>query len=122
MRYLLAAVPLLLAAGSPTLTIGGEAFSQDEIVDARASVDAAARPAVVITFTPKAAKRLQLLAAAKQGETLPITVDGALVAGPMIRGEIAETIVIEGIEHLDSAVDLARRISGKAPLPEDLEE
>lgn len=123
MRALLLALPLLLAAApAATLTIAGEPFAQTDILDGRATADAAGQPAVLLTFAPGAAKRLAAIGTANEGKPVAIAVEGAEVAQPVMRGPVDGVIEIGGLASFEAATALARRISGKDPLPESIEE
>ncbi|CAN5306681.1 hypothetical protein BH09PSE3_BH09PSE3_09060 [soil metagenome] len=119
----LALFALMAVAAAPAdlLTIGGEAFPQADILDARAIADGTGMPNVYVTLTPAAAKRLANLSTANVGKPVPIAVGGAVLMSPVVREAITGgAIEISGVQSFDEAVVLARRISGKEPLPESI--
>jgi preprotein translocase subunit SecD len=100
----------------------GVAFAEGDIVDARALPDLAGMPTIMITFSGPAAKRFGVLTARRKGKPLPIMLDGKILAQPIVseavlRGEAQ----ISGRWPYEEAVRLAKQISGKDPLPDDLE-
>ncbi|MBA3896346.1 MAG: hypothetical protein H0X36_04255 [Sphingomonadaceae bacterium] len=123
MRALLLLV-LLIGAGAPAgLAIDGQPFAQNEVVDARGLPDVGGGAAILITLTPPASARLAALTRAHVGDKLIVSVDGAMVAEPVVNEEIAGgALQISGSFSLAEAVAIARRISGKDPLPDSLEE
>lgn len=124
MRSLLLALALVAAAdASDVLLIGGERFPQTDILDARAVADGGGQPAILVTLTPGAAKRLETLTAALVGEPVPITFEGRVLMEPTVREVIASgSLEISGVASFEAAAALAQQISGKPPLPESLDE
>lgn len=124
MRSLLLALALVAAAdASDVLLIGGERFPHADILDARAVADGGGQPAILVTLTPGAAKRLETLTEARVGEHVPITFEGRVLMEPTVREVIASgSLEISGIASFEAAAALARQISGKPPLPESLDE
>jgi preprotein translocase subunit SecD len=122
--FLLLLFPLLIAAGAPrTFTIGGETFSEAEIVDARSQPDLAGTAAIMITFSPEGAKRLSILTHDYIGKPMPILLNGTLLAEPVVMEDIAGGVAqISGNFTLAEADALALTISGKAPLADSLDE
>ena len=117
----LAAAVQTIEAGK--LVIGGEDFATAEVLDARAMPDIGGGAGLLITLTPAAAKRLQTMTTALAGKPLTIALDGQPVATLMIRGPIADGVIdLPGHRALPEAEALAKRISGKDPLPDDLSE
>lgn len=124
MRPLVPLIALLALAAAPAdvLTIGGERFAQADVLDARAVADSAG-PAILVTFTERATKRFSALKARTAGRPVPILLGNEPFAAPMILDPGAENSVqIPGLKSFPEAEALAHRISGKAPLPESLEE
>ena len=121
-----AAAPAAMAATPfPTgqLTIGGEPFAVSDILDARALPDINGKVGVMISLTPAAAKRLEAISGALVGKPMMIALDGKALAGEMIRKPIAGGVVeLPGRWSLTDGEALARRISGRDPLPDDLAE
>ena len=122
-RLLALAIPLLIAASVPRVfTIGGEPFTQADILDARAQPDVTGHAAILITLSPDGAKRLAMLTRAGIDKPMPITLDGKLLAEPVVRGEISDGIAqISGNFTLAEADALALQISGKPPIIDSLE-
>lgn len=115
------ALALLLAA--EIFAIGGEAFTQAEILDARGVPEADGSAAVRITLDPAASGRLATITRAHIGKPLAVTLDGAVVATPTVMEPI-ETgeLVISAAVTLAEADALALRIAGKPPLPDEFGE
>lgn len=113
----------IAAAPSDLLTIGGQAFPQTDILDARATADGSGSPNIYVTLTPAAATRLSALSKANIGKPIPIAIGGSVLMSPVVREAITGgAIEISGAGTFDGAVAMARRISGKDPLPESIEE
>lgn len=127
MRGALALLLLLIAtpawAQGRSFTIGGEAFSESEVLDARAQPQLGGPVAVMITFSESAASRLASLTKRLLNKPLPIVLDGRTLVTPNV-AEIATGAVVQisGNFTLTEAEALAKAISGKDPLPESLEE
>jgi preprotein translocase subunit SecD len=106
-----------------TFTIGGETFSEAEIVDARSQPDLAGTAAIMITFSPEGAKRLAILSHDHIGKPMPILLNGKLLAEPVVMEDIAGGVAqISGSFTLAEADALALTISGKEPLADSLDE
>jgi len=124
MRRLFAAFLIALAAPAVAagagFTIAGEPFAQADVLDARAISDGAGGAMLLITFVPKGAAHLKALTAAREGQPLPVTVDGKVLATPTVHGPIEDgQLQLSGdFGSFDAAAALAKRISGKDPLPE----
>lgn len=120
--FSLAAPALAQSAGG--LTIGGERFAQDEIIDARAIASETGQPAILVTFGPKAAERLRALSGGRIGKTLPMVLDGTTLIEPVVHEAIGSgAITISGLDvDFAQAEAIAKRISGKEPVPEEFEE
>jgi preprotein translocase subunit SecD len=117
--------PAMAIAATPAdlLTIGGAAFPQADILDARATSDGAGMPNIFVTMTPAAAKRLASISKANIGRPIAIAIGGTVLMNPVVRDEITDgAIEISGVATFDAAAIMARRISGKEPLPESTEE
>ena len=117
----LAAAVQTVEAGK--LIIGGEAFATAEVLDARAMPDIGGGAGLMITLTPAATKRLHTLTIPLAGKPLTITLDGQPVAALMIHGPVTDGVIdLPGHRPIAEAEALAKRISGKDPLPDDLSE
>jgi preprotein translocase subunit SecD len=120
---LLIAVPLAAQVVTGKLTIAGEPFAPSDVIDARAMPDPGSTAGIMLTLTPKAAARLQKLTAGLTGKPMIVTLDGKPLLSEMIRGPIEDGVInIPGNYRTVQAEALAKRISGKDPLPEDLAE
>ncbi|PTD26139.1 SecDF P1 head subdomain-containing protein [Sphingomonas fennica] len=115
---------LLLAAANATgFAIGGAPFQQAEILDARAMPEIDGSTSILLTFDPKAAPRLEKLSAANIGKPLAVTLDGRTIASPTVAEPITTgTLTLTGSFTLPEAEALAKRISGKDPVPEEFED
>lgn len=103
------------------LTIAGETFTPAEIADARAMPDINKRVGIMISLTGPGARRLEAITASLVGKPMLVALDGRTLAAEQVRKPIAGGVVeIPGKWTLDEAETLARRISGKDPLPDDL--
>ena len=129
----LAAMPLAVSAqttapaatpfATGALTIAGEAFAVTEVLDARALPDINGKVGIMLTLTPAAAKRLGGISAALVGKPMPVALDGKLLGGEVLRKPLTSGVIeIPGRWNLTDAEALARRISGRDPLPDDLAE
>ncbi len=104
-------------------SIGGINFAEHDIIDARAQPDLGGQATILITFSAAAAKRLETETAAHIGEPLDIKLDDDVLMKPIVREPIAGgTLQISGSLTFEAAVKLAKSISGKDPLPDDLQE
>ncbi len=103
------------------LTIGGEGFAPGDVADARAMPDINKKVGIMLTLTPTASKRLEAISAALVGRPLMVALDGKALAGELIRKPVADGVIeLPGRWTLDEAEMLARRMSGRDPLPDDL--
>lgn len=105
-----AQLSLLIAA---QLTIAGKALRPTDFLDGRAIAGGTGTPLVLLTLTPAATARVK-----RAGRDAPIRLDGK----PVVAHILDATIELEGQANFDAAVKLARDISGKAPLPDSLDE
>lgn len=122
-------MPLLFVASSlsaegRSFQIGGEAFAQDEIVDARALPQLGGGASIMITFSDSAAKRMATLTRRLVGGPVAVALDGETISSPTIREPILDGVVQISAQEwsIEAAAELAKRISGKDPLPDSLEE
>lgn len=103
------------------LTIGGEAFAPGEVADARAMPDINKRVGIMLSLTPGGARRLETVSGSLIGKPMVVALDGKGLSAELIRKPIKEGVIeLPGRWTLDEAEALARRISGKDPLPDDL--
>lgn len=110
-------------AAERKFAIEGQAFSEAEIVDARAQPELDGTTSVRITFNAAAGKRIATLTRGLVGKPAHVALDGASVADPVVREPIEDgVLMISGTWSLEGATALAKKISGKDPLPESLEE
>jgi preprotein translocase subunit SecD len=106
-----------------TFTIGGEAFSEAEILDARAQPDMAGMASVLVSFDTVAAERIARMTKDKIGKPLRVELDGHVLVEPVVRAPITDgQVMISGTFSVVAAEQLAKQISGKDPLPDSLEE
>jgi hypothetical protein len=103
------------------LMIGGEPFAVGEVLDARALPDINGKVGVMITLTPAGAKRLEGISGALVGKPMIVALDGKTLVAELIRKANASGVIeIPGRWSLADGEALARRISGRDPLPDDL--
>lgn len=128
MRWVYAGAVVMLAlsaspASARTFTIGGMAFTETDIIDARALPSMDGQPLVMISLSEPATKRLEALTRTMIGKMLPIVLDGRTLASPVVKEPLASgTFEIEDVGSMPDVIALARQISGKAPLPDSLDE
>jgi hypothetical protein len=101
---------LLIAA---QISVAGKPLKPADFLDGRAIAGGTGAPVVMLTLTPAAAVRVKRL-----GSTAKITLDGK----PAPARIADNTIELDGQKTFDAAAKLARAITGKAPLPDSLEE
>lgn len=112
-----------MAAGERRFTIGGEQFSESEILDARAQPEIDGTSAIRITFSEAAAKRIANVTQQLVGKSAHIALDELTVADPMVTEAIRGGVLqLSGAWTVRDAEALARKISGKDPLPDSLEQ
>lgn len=103
------------------LTVAGQTFAPAEVLDARALPDINKKVGILLTLTPPAAQRLGEITTALVGKPMLVALDGKALGGEQIRKPLTDgTIEIPGRWNLTDAEAIARRISGKDPLPDDL--
>ena len=122
-------IPLLLLAASPAMaserqfSVGGEPFREAEILDARAQPELDGTSSIRITFSEAAAKRVAVLTGKLVGKPAPVVLDDKTVSDPVVREPIRDGVLqLNGAWTVSDAEALARKISGKEPLPDSLEE
>lgn len=119
MRWLLpSAVLLVAAAPAEVLTIAGERFAQAEIVDARTISDGKGA-VILVTLGDGASLRFQKITRANIGKPVKFALGSRPLMAPIIAEPVTENsfqIPVQGT--FAEAAALAKRISGKDPLPE----
>jgi preprotein translocase subunit SecD len=115
-----------LAAAQPlagTFTIAGKRFAPDVILDARAQPSLDGSAAILITFSPEGAKQLADLTRANIGKSVAIALDGkTLISTSVQQPAEAGLVEVTGPFTVAEAEAIAKRISGKDPLPDELSE
>jgi preprotein translocase subunit SecD len=121
-RRTLAAVKVKVAPVAPRVfTIAGEAFSESEILDARAQPDISGKATIMITFDDNGRIKLARLSSANKSKPLPFVLDGKVLMAPIVTDPILDGVAqITGMFTLIEAEMIAKRISGKTPLPDSL--
>ncbi|MBV9843388.1 MAG: hypothetical protein JOY99_17935 [Sphingomonadaceae bacterium] len=119
LALLLALLGATPAAGGG-FTVAGEPFAQADIMDARTVPDGSGSAALLVTFTPKGAAHLKALSMAHDGQPVAIVLDGRTLSEPVMHRPIDDgQLEITGdFGTFDAAATLAKRISGKDPVPE----
>ena len=102
-------------------TIAGEAFGEAEIVDARAQPDLAGKATIMITFDDNGRIKLARLSGANKSKPLPFVLDGQTLMAPVVTDPIIDGVAqITGMFTITEAEVIAKKISGKPPLPDSL--
>lgn len=117
-------IALLVAAAivAGQFAIAGERFTPEEVLDSRAVPEIDGRTTLMVTLVPAAAKRLEAISRSHVGRPLALTLDGATLAAPVVQQPLVDGVVtIAGGYSLAEGEALARRISGKDPLPDEFE-
>lgn len=105
-----ASLVLLLAA---QLTIAGKPLKPADFLDGRAIAGGTGSPVVMMTLTAAATTRVKRLG----------TKANVLLDGKPAPARLTDNIIeLDGQPSFDAAAKLARALSGKAPLPDSLEE
>lgn len=122
LALLLSGAPLQAQDVAPgKLTIADVPFATADVLDARAMPDLGGTSGIMLTLTPKAARRLATITAGLAGKPMTVALDGKPILRTMIRAPISDGVLdIPGAYNLVEAEALAKRISGKPPLPDDL--
>ena len=105
-------MPLILLIAAQ-ISVAGKPLKPADFLDGRAIAGGTGAPIVMLTLTPAMTARIKRL-----GPTVKITLDGK----PAQARLADNTIELDGQKTFDAAAKLARAISGKAPLPDSLEE
>jgi preprotein translocase subunit SecD len=120
---LLIAMALIAAGPVRSFTIAGEPFNEADIVDARMQPNVNGVATVLVTLEERAAARFAKLTGDHLREKLPIMLDGKLLSEPVVMEAITGgAFEISGSMSVREAVALAKRISGKDPLPDSLDD
>jgi len=98
------------------LVVVGHALKPTDILDARAIPDMAGKPSLMVTLTPAAVTAIAPPAEGKLGCTLDGKMLGASPAGALISDHVLQLSGDFGDYAATAA--LARRISGRDPLPD----
>lgn len=110
-----------IATGRRVFTIAGETFSETEIVDARAQPDLSGKATIMITFDDSARIKLARLSGANKSKPLPFVLDGKTLMAPIVTDPIIDGVAqITGMFTITEAEVIAKKISGKPPLPDSL--
>jgi hypothetical protein len=114
----IAAVPAKPVKTYPTgaFAVADHKIAPTDVMDARAIPDMTGKPSLMITLTPAAATAI----GGKAGDKLPCTLDGkALGTSPADALASDHVLAISGdFGDYDATAALARRISGRDPLPD----
>lgn len=122
-RRLFPVVLLMATPATAQLRVAGVAFAPADIVDARASPEPGGKAGIRITFTPAASAKLEAATKAAVGKIVSFTVDGKTLSEALVQEPITgDAIEIAAQLPTADAAALAKRISGKDPLPDEFEE
>ena len=103
--------------------VASEVFGEAEILDARAQPELDGTSSIRITFNESAAKRIATVTMKLVGKPAHVVLDNEAVADPIVREPIRDGVLqLTGPWTIDGATALAKKISGKEPLPDSLEE
>jgi preprotein translocase subunit SecD len=120
-----AMVPMSVTAkgSGRDFSIGGLAFAEKDIVDARAQPQVDGSMVILLSFDDPAARKLADLTAARISKPVPVQLNGKTIMEPVVREAVTTgQMEISGRWTLSEAERLAKLISGKDPLPESMEE
>lgn len=121
--FLLLLVSTPAHAAASHLVVAGENFVQADILDARAQPELDGTSSIRITFNEAAAKRIAIVTEGLVGKPAHVALDEQPVADPIVREPIRDGVLqLSGAWLLPDAEALAKKISGKDPLPDSLEE
>jgi hypothetical protein len=113
-----AAAPARPAKAYPTgaFAVADHRIAPTDVMDARAIPDMTGKPSLMITLTPAAAAAI----GGKAGDTLACTLDGKpLGTSPADALATDHILAVSGdFADYDATAALARRISGRDPLPD----
>lgn len=123
------ALSLLILVATPAIAaernfqVAGESFPESEIIDARAQPELDGTSSIRITFNEAAAKRIALATQRLVGKPAHVALNEITVADPVVREPIRDGVLqLSGAWTIADAEALAKKISGKDPLPDSLEE
>ena len=120
-RVNLAAAKGKVAQAARSFMIAGEPFSEAEILDARAQPDLSGKAAIMVTFDDNGRIKLARLTGANKSQPVPFVLDGKILMAPVIVDPIIDGVVqISGMFSITEAEGIAKKISGKPPLPDSL--
>lgn len=121
--FLMLILPAPANAAERSFLIAGESFPESEIIDARAQPELDGTSSIRITFSEAAAKRIALVTGRLVGKPAHVALDDAAVADPVVREPIRDGVLqLTGPWTIADAEALAKKISGKEPLPDSLEQ
>ncbi len=110
-------------AAERSFKIAGESFPESDIVDARAQPELDGTSSIRITFGEAAGRRIALATQRLAGKPAHVALDDMTVADPIVREPIRDGVLqLSGAWTIADAEALAKKISGKDPLPDSLEE
>jgi preprotein translocase subunit SecD len=112
-----------LRDGAPwyVLLLGTVAASNDDVRDARASVEAG-RPIVLVKLKRESAERFEAVSRRNVGRRLAITFDGAVLSAPYVtapipNGDVQITLGASGSRDEASTMALVMRAGAPLPVP-----
>jgi preprotein translocase subunit SecD len=109
------------ATTARVFTIAGEAFSEAEIIDARAQPDLSGKATIMITFDDNGRIKLARLSGTNKSKPMPFVLDGTTLMTPVLTDPILDGVAqITGTFTIAEAEMIAKKISGKPPLPDSL--
>lgn len=112
-----------ISAVTRSFTIAGTPFAESEIIDARAQPGVDGKAAIMLTFDEAAAKRFSAILARNVTKEIKVILDGTIAFGiPVAEAAAAQSTLLTGDFSIAQAEALAKRISGKPPLPDSLED
>lgn len=109
------------APAKRVFTIAGEPFTEAEILDARAQPDIGGKATIMITFDDNGRVKLARLSGANKSKPMPFVLDGTTLMAPVVTDPIIDGVAqITGTFTITEAEIIAKKISGKPPLPDSL--
>ncbi len=112
-----------VSAVARSFTIAGTPFTESEIIDARAQPGVDGKAAIMLTFDEAAGKRFSAILARNVTKEIKVILDGTIAFGiPVVEAAAAQSTLLTGDFSIAQAEALAKRISGKPPLPDSLED
>jgi preprotein translocase subunit SecD len=119
---LMLASPVLADTKPQIFYIGTEAFQHDDILDARALPDIDGSIGILVTFSETASSRVARITRQNIGKSINLRLGETILASPIVREAIeGGSVQISINDTLDGATALAKKISGKEPLPDSLD-